>query len=74
MCLGIVIVMEYKHKHDIAVLCRFTVIAGLTASSECITITRFRAMEVTGWTDHITPERDHSVFFGIGCGYNMVKL
>ena len=64
--IGIVIVMKYKHKHDIAILCRFIVMSGLTANSECITIARSRAMEVTGWTDHVNPERDHSGFFGIG--------
>ena len=66
MFFGIGIVMKYKHKYDIAILCWFIVMSGLTANSECITIARSRAMEVTGWTDHVNPERDHSVCLALG--------
>ena len=59
--------MDYKHKHDINLLCRSIILSGLKASSECIPITRSRTREVAGWTDHVKPERDRSVF-GIGCG------
>ena len=58
--------MDYKHKHDVDLLCR-SIMSGLKASSECIPITRSRTREVAGWTDHVKPERDRSVF-GIGCG------
>ena len=37
--------------------------SGLKASSECIPFTRSRTREVAGWTDHVKPERDRSVFW-----------
>ena len=55
--------MDYKHKHDIDLLCRSIIMSGLKASSECIPITRSRTREVAGWTDHVKPERDRSVFW-----------
>ena len=55
--------MDYKHKHAIDLLCRSIIMYGLKASSECIPITRSRAREVAGWTDHVKPERDRSVFW-----------
>ena len=56
------------HKHDIDLLCWSIIMSGLNASSECIPITRSRTREVTGWTEHVKPERDRSGFFGIECG------
>ena len=53
--------MDYKH--DIDLLCRSIIMSGLKASSECIPITRSRTREVAGWTDHVKPERDRSVFW-----------
>ena len=37
--------MDYKHKHDIDLLCRSIIMSGLNASSECIPITRSRTRE-----------------------------
>ena len=37
--------------------------SGLNASSECIPITRSCTREVTGWTEHVKAERNHSVFW-----------
>ena len=59
--------LDHKHKHNIDLLCQSIIMSGLNASSECIQITRSRTREVTGWTDHVKPERDRSVFC-IGCG------
>ena len=57
--------MDYKHKHDIDLLCRSIIMSGLNASSECIPITRSRTREVAGWTDHVKSERDRSVFVAL---------
>ena len=35
---------------------------NMNASNECIPITRSRTREAVGWTDHVKPERDRSVF------------
>ena len=55
--------LDHKHKHDIDLLCRSIIMSGLNASSECIPITRSRTREVTGWTEHVKPERDRSFFW-----------
>ena len=57
--------LDYKHKHDIDLLCRSKIMSGLNASSECIRITRSRTREVAGWTDYVKPERDRSVFLAL---------
>ena len=44
--------MNYKHKHDIYLLCQSIIMYGLNASSECITINRSRTREV--WLDGLT--------------------
>ena len=51
------------YKHDIYLLCQSLIMSGLTASNECILITRSRAREVTGWIDHVKPDRNRSGFF-----------
>ena len=47
-----------EHKHDTDLLCWSIIMSGLNASSECIPITRSHTREVTGWTEHVKPERD----------------
>ena len=40
--------LDYKHKHDIDLLCRSIIMSGLNASGGCIPITRCRTREVPG--------------------------
>ena len=55
--------LDYNHRHYIDLICWSIIMSGLKASSECIPITRSRKREVAGWTDHVKPERDRSVFW-----------
>ena len=51
------------HKHATDSLCHSIIGSCLSASAECIPISRSRATEVTGWAEQVKPERERSLLW-----------
>ena len=47
-----------EHRNAIDNLCESVITSCINASVNCIPTTRSRATHVTGWTDHVKPERE----------------
>ena len=54
------------HKHAIDSLCHSIICSCMAASAECVPTVRPRASEVSGWNDHVKPERDRSLLSELG--------
>ena len=61
-----------EHRNAIDNLCDYIITSCINASINCSTTSRSSATNVTGWIDHIKPERtDH--LCGTGYGLNQVN-